>query len=99
MVQAIKTGGYPEAVLRTIEARRDRWFESYLTGVLEKNIRDLSNIKGQLPNILHLIATRAGSAINFSDIARLAASKHHFSTLYGFIRTRIPAGKALCLDA
>ncbi|SDD15079.1 ATP-binding protein [Niabella drilacis] len=78
IVQSIKTGGYPEAVLRSTETRRDRWFESYLTAVLQKDIRELSNIEGlvQLPNILHLLATRAGSTINFSDIARLAGVKN-----------------------
>lgn len=77
-VQAIKTGGYPEAVLRATETRRDRWFESYLTAVLQKDIRELSNIEGltQIPNVLHLLATRAGSTINFSDIARLAGIKN-----------------------
>ena len=77
-VQAIKTGGYPEAVLRTTEIRRDRWFEAYLTAILQKDIRELSNIEGltQIPNVLHLLATRAGSTINFSDIARLAGIKN-----------------------
>ncbi|MGJ7030319.1 ATP-binding protein [Niabella hirudinis] len=98
-VRAIKTGGYPDAVLRTTETRRDRWFEAYLTAVLQKDIRELSNIEGltQLPNILHLLATRAGSTVNFSDIARLAGIKNTTFQRYMallehvFLLVKIPA--------
>ncbi|MBO9619015.1 MAG: ATP-binding protein [Niabella sp.] len=99
IITAIKTGGYPEAVQRSSEARRERWFESYLTAILQKDIRDLSNIEGlsQLPNILHLIATRAGSTVNFSDIARLAGIKNTTFQRYMallehiFLLVKIPA--------
>jgi hypothetical protein len=45
---------------------------------LQKDIKDLANIEGltQLPNILQLIATRVGSTINLSDIARLSGVKN-----------------------
>ncbi|WP_300598602.1 ATP-binding protein [Niabella sp.] len=98
-VQAIKTGGYPEAVARATEMRRDRWFQAYLAAILQKDIRELSNIEGltQLPNILHLLATRAGSTINFSDIARLAGIKNTTFQRYMallehiFLLIRLPA--------
>lgn len=49
-----------------------------MISVLQKDIRELSNIDGltQLPNILHLIATRVGSTINLSDISRLSGVKN-----------------------
>lgn len=78
IIQIIKTGGYPEAVQRETETRRAKWFESYLVAILQKDIRDLANIEGltQIPNILQLIATRVGSTINLSDIARLSGVKN-----------------------
>jgi uncharacterized protein len=78
IIQAIRAGGYPEAVQRETESRRARWFESYLTSVLQKDVRELSNIEGltQIPNVLQLIATRIGSTINLSDIARLSGVKN-----------------------
>lgn len=78
IIQIIKTGGYPEVVQRESEARRAKWFESYIVAVLQKDIRELANIEGltQLPNILQLIATRVGSTINLSDIARLSGVKN-----------------------
>ncbi len=85
MVQMIKMGGYPEAVQRTTERRRNKWFESYILAILQKDIRELANIEGlmQLPNVLQLIATRVGSTINLSDIARLSGIKN--TTLQRYI--------------
>lgn len=99
IIQIIKTGGYPEAVQRESEARRAKWFESYILAVLQKDIRDLANIEGltQLPNILQLIATRVGSTINLSDIARLSGVKNTTLQRYTalleqvFLILRIPA--------
>ena len=78
ILKAINAGGYPEVVQRRTEARREKWFASYLNAVLQKDIRDLANIEGltQIPNILQLIATRVGSTINMSDIARLSGIKN-----------------------
>lgn len=77
IIQMIKTGGYPEAVQRSTDGRRAKWFESYILAILQKDIRELANIEGlmQLPNVLQLIAARIGSTINFSDIARLSGIK------------------------
>lgn len=85
IVQKIRRGGYPEALQREVEARRHKWFESYITAILQKDIRELANIEGlmQLPNVLNLLATRVGSTVNFSDIARLAGLKN--STLQRYI--------------
>ncbi len=78
MIQAIRTGGYPEAIQRKTEPRRSKWFESYMLSVLQKDIRDLANIEGliQIPNILQLIATRVSSTLNMADIARLSGVKN-----------------------
>lgn len=65
-------GGYPEVCTRRSANRRDDWFRSYISTILQRDIRDLSNIEGltDLPRLLTLLATRVGSSINFADIAR-----------------------------
>jgi hypothetical protein len=85
IVQAIKTGGYPEIVQRSTENRRAKWFESYIKSILQKDIKELSNIEGltDIPRILHFITTRVGSTINFSEIGRLANIKN--STLHRYL--------------
>ncbi len=78
VAETIAGGGYPEALQRSAEARKAKWFESYIEAVLQKDIRNLANIEGltQLPNILQLIGTRVGSTVNLSDIARLSGVKN-----------------------
>jgi hypothetical protein len=78
IIEAIRAGGYPEALQRENERRKAKWFESYVNAVLQKDISNLANIEGliQIPNILHLIGTRIGSTVNLSDIARLSGVKN-----------------------
>src|SRR5580704_9132504 len=78
IIEAIRAGGYPEALQRETEGRKAKWFESYIGAVLQKDIRNLANIEGltQLPNILQFIGTRVGSTVNLSDIARLSGIKN-----------------------
>lgn len=78
LMQTIANGGYPEVLNRKTNNRKSKWFDSYITSVLQKDIRELANIEGltQIPNILQLIATRIGSTINLSGIARLSGVKN-----------------------
>ena len=78
IAQMIRAGGYPEPLARRAFARKNKWFQSYMTSLLQKDVRELSNIEGLtvLPTILQLIATRIGSTMNMSDIARLSGTKN-----------------------
>jgi len=65
-------GGYPESLKRSEPRRRNAWYRSYLTSIIERDIRELANIEGyrELPNLLQLLASRVGGLLNFSDISR-----------------------------
>ena len=62
-------GGYPP-VYRRDEDRRRAWFGSYVTGVLQRDIRDLANIEGltALPRLLVLLAARTSGVLNLASI-------------------------------
>ncbi len=68
----IVVGGYPEVVRRTEAVRREAWFRSYVTAILERDIRDLADIEGltALPSILSLLSARTASLMNASEISR-----------------------------
>lgn len=68
----IVTGGYPEILTRASSKRKRAWFGSYITTILQRDIRDLANIEGltELPRLLSLLAIRATSLLNFSEISR-----------------------------
>lgn len=65
-------GGFPEASMRASAVRRDAWFADYVRSLLDRDVRDLSNIENltQMPRILNLLATRAGTTLNIVSFAR-----------------------------
>ena len=72
LFQKMFTGGYPEAVRRQAESRRSAWFNSYLTTLLQRDVRDLANIEGltDLPRLVSTLAARCGGLLNYADISR-----------------------------
>lgn len=77
MIAKMIAGGYPEVLARS-EPRRKAWFNSYITTILQRDIRDLANIEGltNLPNLLKLLATRTSSLLNLSDLSRSIQVPH-----------------------
>lgn len=75
LAERIATGGYPEVLARTDAVRRQAWFGSYITTILERDVRDLANVTGlrDLPRLLRLAASRAMGLLNFADLSRDAA--------------------------
>lgn len=65
-------GGFPEIQTRTSERRREAWFDSYLTTILQRDVRDLASINGltELPRLMQLLATRNGSLLNMAELSR-----------------------------
>jgi predicted AAA+ superfamily ATPase len=81
-------GGFPESLQRPVDRRSD-WFESYLTAVVEREVRDLSNVGSvaELTVMIRLIAARAGSLFNLADVARGAQLPHSTARNYlGLLR-------------
>ncbi len=72
-LECLVMGGYPEAVAQMKAGRSAEWFRSYLTTLLQRDVQDISRIDGLavLPNLLELIAARAGNLINFADLSRM----------------------------
>jgi predicted AAA+ superfamily ATPase len=72
LLKRVLMGGYPEANARKRKDRRDAWFDSYVTTILQRDIRDLANIDKltDMPRLLRLLASRTASLLNYADIAR-----------------------------
>lgn len=90
VLEMVVAGGYPSALERPSAARRDAWFQSYIMTMLQRDIRDLATIADTtaVPRLLSVVATRAGSLLNFADLSRTMALpqttlKRYFSLLEG----------------
>ena len=72
LIKKITTGGFPEMLSRKNKERQDAWFKFYITTILQRDVRDIANIEklSELPKLLNLFATRAGTLLNFAEISR-----------------------------
>jgi hypothetical protein len=65
-------GGFPEVVTRHAEERRKAWFDSYLTTILERDVRAVADISRleQLPTLLTAVALRSRGPLNKSGLSQ-----------------------------
>lgn len=72
LLERMVTGGFPEAITRTSARRRNAWFGSYVTTILQRDVRELSNIEHLtlLPRLLSILAARAMSLSNHAELSR-----------------------------
>jgi uncharacterized protein len=92
-------GGYPEAIRRQSDDRRSAWFASYISTILQRDVRDLARVDAlhALPNLLKLLAARASGLLNLADVGRDAGLPHTTLTRYlalletVFLVHRLPA--------
>lgn len=99
LASSVTRGCYPEAVQRTAEDRRSAWFASYISTILQRDVRDLARVDAlhQLPNLLKLLAARTSGLMNLADIGRDAGLPHTTLTRYlalletVFLVHRLPA--------
>ena len=70
LVRLALLGGYPEAIARETERRRQDWARSYLTSVLTRDLRDIAEIEkiAELPKFVRLLAEHSGQLVNFSQL-------------------------------
>jgi hypothetical protein len=102
LMERIVRGGYPEAVQRATGDRRRAWFEAYVTTLLQRDVRELSNIDGlvALPDLLRLLAARATTLLNAAELSRTSripatTLKRYLGLLEGtFLIQRLPAWSA-----
>jgi len=67
----IRASTFPE-ISGADAQERTNWFDGYLTTILQRDVRALAEIEklSSLPNLLRILANRAGGLINDADIAR-----------------------------
>lgn len=72
LIERMIKGGFPEVLSRSGDRRRAAWFDSYLTTILQRDVRDLANIDGltELPKLMLLLAARNGSLLNMAELSR-----------------------------
>jgi hypothetical protein len=72
LLQRALRGGYPEVLTRAAAHRRQAWFASYVTTILQRDVRDLANIEGltAMPRLLSLLAASGAGLLNYAEVSR-----------------------------
>jgi uncharacterized protein len=67
----IATGGYPEALRRPTQRRRDHFFASYVSDLIVRDVKQVADIEesGEMRRLLSLLAGQASGLINASRLA------------------------------
>lgn len=98
VVDRLVRGGFPEPALGT-QRLRERWFGSYLTTILQREVRDLADIAGleELPRLVTMLAARSASLLNVAELSRTSGVpqttlRRYLALVEGsFLMTTLPA--------
>jgi predicted AAA+ superfamily ATPase len=68
----VLAGGLPAALRRPPGRSRSRWFEEYVTLVIERDVLDLRDVKQRtvLPSLLRRLAAQTGQVLNVTSASR-----------------------------
>jgi predicted AAA+ superfamily ATPase len=71
LLEAIQLASFPE-IFRKEESIRAYWMDGYLTTMLQRDVKQIAELEkiSVLPQLLRILATRAGGLLNDSDLAR-----------------------------
>lgn len=72
LLEAVAVGGYPEVLARSSPRRRAAWFDSYITTLVERDVRDIATIQdiSGLIRLLRLLGVRSGTLHNQAELSR-----------------------------
>ena len=80
----VMAGGYPEAIKRHSERRRQDWYRAYIKSIVERDLPEISNLAkpAQIPRLLQIAAQFAGQLTNLSEIGRSVGLDHKTADHY-----------------
>lgn len=84
LLRLVLMGGFPEAIARAGEQRRQDWARSYLTSILTRDLRDIADIEKmtELPKFVRLLAEHSGQLANYSQLGAGIGVSHKTGQRY-----------------
>lgn len=84
LLEVVLQGGFPEALSRGSERRRQDWARSYLTSVLTRDLRDIAEVEKltELPKFVRFLAEHSGQLVNYSQFGSSINVSHKTSQRY-----------------
>ncbi|MCK5690036.1 ATP-binding protein [Myxococcota bacterium] len=71
LVKRVFAGGYPSALIRKKEHRRQAWYNDYIQTIIQRDMGQIAEINQleALPQLLKMAASHTSQLINISDLA------------------------------
>jgi predicted AAA+ superfamily ATPase len=99
LIERILRGGFPEALQRRADDRREEWFASYLTTIVQRDLREEANIErlAEIPAVLASLASRVRAPLNKTDVSgsvgipRTSLDRYLTLLEHVFLTRRLPA--------
>jgi hypothetical protein len=84
LVNAILKGGYPEVLQRTSQKRRTAWIRQYIASMIQRDVRDISNVEDLdlLPRFLRVLSEVSGQMCNYSKLGGQVGFSHKTASRY-----------------
>ena len=84
LVELVLAGGYPEVLERRSWRRRQDWYDHYVEGIVQRDIREVAQVSqlAQMPKLLNVLAEHAGQLVNYSGIGAGLGMNHVTSQKY-----------------
>lgn len=78
LIETVLFGGYPGAIKRTKWERKRSWHQNYLESIVQRDIRDVSQIEQSaiMPRLLTILAEHSGQLVNYSRIGASLGLNH-----------------------
>lgn len=86
LLDAVLTGGYPEAIARTSFQRRQDWHLNYIDAIVQRDINEIANLEytQQVPRLIQALAHHSGELVNYSRIGALLGM--NYATTQKYVR-------------
>ena len=99
LIERLVRGGFPEALQRRADDRREEWFASYLATIVQRDLREEANIErlAEIPAVLASLASRVRAPLNKAnlsssvEIPRTSLDRYLTLLEHVFLTSRLPA--------
>ncbi len=83
-VRLVLLGGYPEAIVRESERRRQAWARSYVSSILSRDLSDVGTVEklAELPKLVRVLARHSGQLVNYSRLGSSIGVNHKTGQRY-----------------
>jgi hypothetical protein len=84
LVNLVISGGFPEAIARENERRRQDWARESMTSVLSRDLRDIIDVERltDLPKFVRVLAEHSGQLVNYSHVGSLTDMNYKTAQRY-----------------